>query len=131
MLMVADPSVTLERKVRDRLRDDESHRRVAAVLTEVAVAAIHPARHLGLGRAGLRRDARGADRERDPGRHGDAGRPPRGPRRVAAATRRSNNSRTSSSPPNSASSSPGPPRPSCARQLTEAFRTTRFGPLVT
>ena len=51
MLMVADPSVTLERKVRDRLRDDESHRRVAAALTEVAVAAIHPARHLGLGRS--------------------------------------------------------------------------------
>lgn len=51
MLMVADSSATLERKVRDRLRDDESHRRVAAVLTEVAVAAIHPARHLGLGRS--------------------------------------------------------------------------------
>ena len=51
MVMVADPSVTLERKLRDRLRDDESHRRVAAVLTEVAVDAIHPARHLGLGRA--------------------------------------------------------------------------------
>ena len=33
------------------MRDDESHRRVAAVLTEVAVDAIHPARHLGLGRS--------------------------------------------------------------------------------
>ena len=51
MVMVADPSVTLERKVRDRLRDDESHRRVAAALTEVAIEAIHPARHLGLGRS--------------------------------------------------------------------------------
>jgi hypothetical protein len=50
-MLVADPSTTLERKVRDRLRDDESHRRVANVLTEVAVAAIHPARHLGLGRS--------------------------------------------------------------------------------
>ena len=51
MVMVADPSLTLERKVRDRLRDDESHRRIAAVLTAVAVDAIHPARHLGLGRS--------------------------------------------------------------------------------
>ncbi len=50
-MLVADPNTTLERKVRDRLRDDESHRRVAGVLTEVAVAAIHPARHLGLGRS--------------------------------------------------------------------------------
>ncbi len=49
-MLVADPSTSLERKVRDRLRDDESHRRVAKVLTEVAVAAVHPARHLGLGR---------------------------------------------------------------------------------
>jgi len=49
-MLVADPGTSLERKVRDRLRDDESHRRVARVLTEVAVAAIHPARHLGLGR---------------------------------------------------------------------------------
>ena len=51
MVMVADPSLTLERKLRDRLLDDESHRRVVAVLTEVAVDAIHPARHLGLGRS--------------------------------------------------------------------------------
>ena len=50
-MLVADPSEALERKVRDRVRDDETHRRVAMVLTEVAVAAIHPARHLGLGRA--------------------------------------------------------------------------------
>lgn len=50
MLTVADPLSTLESKVSRRVRDDESHRRVAEVLTEVAVAAIHPARHLGLGR---------------------------------------------------------------------------------
>lgn len=50
-MLVADPSEALERKVRDRVRDEETHRRVALVLTEVAVAAIHPARHLGLGRA--------------------------------------------------------------------------------
>jgi hypothetical protein len=50
MVLMADPWVTLERKVRQRVRDDESHRRIAEVLTEVAVAAIHPARHLGIGR---------------------------------------------------------------------------------
>lgn len=50
MQTIADPCSSLESKVRRRVRDDESHRRVAAVLTEVAVAAIHPARHLGLGR---------------------------------------------------------------------------------
>jgi len=50
MVLMADPSLTLERKVRQRVRDDESHRRIAEVLTEVAVAAIHPARHLGIGR---------------------------------------------------------------------------------
>ena len=33
------------------MHDDESHRLVAAVLTEVAVAAVHPARHLGVGRS--------------------------------------------------------------------------------
>ena len=49
--MTADPSETLERKVRMRVRDDESHRRLAEALTEVAVAAIHPARHLGVGRS--------------------------------------------------------------------------------
>jgi hypothetical protein len=47
--MTADRCETLERKVRMRVRDDESHRRLAEVLTEVAVAAIHPARHLGVG----------------------------------------------------------------------------------
>lgn len=51
MTMAADPCETLERKVGMRVRDDESHRRLAAVLTEVAVAAIHPARHLGVGRS--------------------------------------------------------------------------------
>jgi hypothetical protein len=45
------PCAELERKVRERVRDDESHQRVAEVLTEVAVGAIHPARHLGVGRS--------------------------------------------------------------------------------
>ena len=52
MTMVGNPGATLEHKVRGRLRDDESHRRVAAALTDVAVAAIHPAHHLGLGTSG-------------------------------------------------------------------------------
>ena len=39
---VLDPYVALERKVARRLRDEESHRRVSAVLAEVAAAAIHP-----------------------------------------------------------------------------------------
>jgi hypothetical protein len=47
----ADSWATLERKLSIRLRDDESHRRLSAVLTDVAVAAMHPARHLGLGSA--------------------------------------------------------------------------------
>jgi hypothetical protein len=51
MVTVADPYATLERKVSSRVRDDQSHRRLTEALTEVAVAAIHPARHLGLGRA--------------------------------------------------------------------------------
>lgn len=49
MAMVLDPTDILERKIRSRVRDDDSHRRLAAALTEVAVAAIHPARHAGLG----------------------------------------------------------------------------------
>lgn len=49
MTMVLDPCAILEHKVRRRVRDDESRRRLAAALTEVAVAAIHPARHIGLG----------------------------------------------------------------------------------
>ena len=51
MATSADSCATLEHKVSSRLRDDESHRRLAEALTEVAVAAIHPARHLGLGRS--------------------------------------------------------------------------------
>ncbi len=49
MATSVDPCEILERKVGVRLRDDESHRRLAEVLNEVAVAAIHPARHLGIG----------------------------------------------------------------------------------
>jgi hypothetical protein len=33
------------------LRDDESHELLSAAMTEVVIAAIHPARHLGLGRS--------------------------------------------------------------------------------
>jgi hypothetical protein len=51
MTTTADPCVVLERKVRVRVRDDESHRRLAEAVSEVAVAAIHPARHLGVGRS--------------------------------------------------------------------------------
>ena len=43
--------MSLEHKVGMRLRDDESHRRLAEAMTEIAVAAMHPARHLGVGRA--------------------------------------------------------------------------------
>lgn len=49
MVMVFDPCTTLERKVGQRVRDGESHRRVMEALSEVAIAAIHPARHLGIG----------------------------------------------------------------------------------
>jgi hypothetical protein len=51
---LADPSGALERKVSIRVRDDESHRRLSEVLTEVALAAMHPARHLGVGRSASR-----------------------------------------------------------------------------
>lgn len=51
MATSADPCVILEHKVGMRVRDDESHRRIAEALTEIAVAAIHPARHLGVGRS--------------------------------------------------------------------------------
>jgi hypothetical protein len=37
-----------------RVRNDESHRLLAEALTEVALAAIHPARHLGIGRSASR-----------------------------------------------------------------------------
>ena len=47
-----DPCVLLEHKVRMRLHDDESHRRIAEAMTEITLAAIHPARHLGVGRSG-------------------------------------------------------------------------------
>ena len=50
-MMTADPCMSLEHKVAMRLRDDESHRRLAEAVAEVAVAAMHPARHLGVGRA--------------------------------------------------------------------------------
>ena len=49
--MTADPCMALEHKVAMRVRDDDSHRLLAEVLTEVAVAAMHPARHLGVGRS--------------------------------------------------------------------------------
>ena len=49
--MTADPCMSLEHKVGMRLRDDESHRRLAEAMTAVAVAAMHPARHLGVGPA--------------------------------------------------------------------------------
>src|SRR4029079_787259 len=51
VFMTVDPCMSLEHKVGMRLRDDESHRRLAEAMTEVAVAAMHPARHLGVGRA--------------------------------------------------------------------------------
>jgi hypothetical protein len=53
-MATVDPQVILEHKVGMRVRDDESHRRVSEALTEVAIAAIHPARHLGLGRSECR-----------------------------------------------------------------------------
>jgi hypothetical protein len=54
MATTIDSYESLERKVGIRLRDDESHRRLAEVMTAVAVDAIHPARHLGLGRSASR-----------------------------------------------------------------------------
>ena len=47
MATTTDKYETLERKVGRRVRDDASHRRLAEALTEVAVAAIHPADCLG------------------------------------------------------------------------------------
>jgi hypothetical protein len=49
MAMSAITGVVLTRKVGARLRDDESHQLLSAAMTQVVVAAIHPARHLGLG----------------------------------------------------------------------------------
>lgn len=51
MTMTADPCVQLGHKVSHRVHNDESHRIVTQALTEVALAAMHPARHLGLGRS--------------------------------------------------------------------------------
>ena len=47
----ADQCVHLGRKVSHRVHNDESHRIVSLALTEVALAAMHPARHLGIGRS--------------------------------------------------------------------------------
>jgi hypothetical protein len=69
MAMTVDTCETLERKVGMRVRDDESHRRLAEAVTEVAVAAIHPARDLGLGRSAspgmLRRQRQERPRRQD------------------------------------------------------------------
>lgn len=54
MTMPADACAHLGRKVSHRIHDDESHRIVALALTEVALAAVHPARHLGVGRSASR-----------------------------------------------------------------------------
>jgi hypothetical protein len=51
MTMPADPSVNLGSKLSHRVRDDASHRIVAVALAEVALAAVHPARQLGIGRS--------------------------------------------------------------------------------
>lgn len=53
MIMLAvDPYVALEQKLVRRVRDDDSHRRIVAALADVALAAMHPARHVALaGRA--------------------------------------------------------------------------------
>jgi hypothetical protein len=45
----ADPCWILEHKVGMRVRDDETHRRLSEALTDIAVGAVHPARHLGVG----------------------------------------------------------------------------------
>lgn len=54
MATAMDACTTLERKISVRLRDDDSHRRLSEVVAEVAIGAIHPARHLGLGRSASR-----------------------------------------------------------------------------
>lgn len=51
MTILADPCVHLGSKVSHRVHNDESHRIVALALSEVALAAMHPARHLGIGRS--------------------------------------------------------------------------------
>lgn len=52
VMLAADPYIALEKKLVRRVRDDESHRRIASALADVARAAIHPARYAALdGRA--------------------------------------------------------------------------------
>ena len=51
MTILADPCVQLGGKVSHRVHKDESHRIVALALSEVALDAMHPARHLGIGRS--------------------------------------------------------------------------------
>ena len=53
MTMPADLFVNLGSKLSHRVRDDASHRIVAVALAEVALAAVHPARQLGIGRSGV------------------------------------------------------------------------------
>ena len=67
MTMPADPCVHLGSKVSHRVHNDKSHRIVTLALTEVALAAMHPAqpRHRTIGVAG---SAGGFDRARDAGR---------------------------------------------------------------
>jgi len=44
MVVAADPYAAFDTKLSRRIRDDDSHRRIAAALADVAVAAIHPGR---------------------------------------------------------------------------------------
>jgi len=53
MVAVADPYTLVERSVSRRLRDDESHRRVASALADVAVAAIYPSVYVGSERSAI------------------------------------------------------------------------------
>ncbi|HKG57917.1 MAG TPA: hypothetical protein VKA85_11770 [Candidatus Limnocylindrales bacterium] len=45
VMIAADPYINLEHRLTRRLRDDDTHRRIATALADVAVAAIHPGRH--------------------------------------------------------------------------------------
>jgi hypothetical protein len=51
MVTALAPCAGLKRKVRERVRHGDSKRQVAEVLTAIAVNAVHPARHLGVGRS--------------------------------------------------------------------------------
>lgn len=53
MVAMADPYTVVERRVSRRLRDDESHRRVASALADIAVAAIYPSRYVGSERSAI------------------------------------------------------------------------------